>query len=64
VLAETHPRNSLPTSEDGGMMREARVVLADRRYIGYTLAFAFGFSVMFAFISASPFVLQTILGLK
>lgn len=39
-------------------------VVRNRRYLGYTLSYAFGFSVMFAYISASPFVLQNMLGLS
>ena len=38
--------------------------LKSRTYIGNTLAFGFGFSVMMAYISASPFVYQVMLGLS
>jgi len=38
--------------------------LASRAYIGYTLTFAFGFTVMMAYISASPFLYQTMMGLN
>lgn len=64
VLAETHPSANRPTDGLRATLREAGSVLVERQYIGYTLTFAFGFSVMFAFISASPFVMQTILGLS
>lgn len=64
VLSETHPASARSTTGRGSTLREGKNVLGNRHYIGYTLAFAFGFSVMFAFISASPFVLQTILGLS
>lgn len=43
--------------------RAAREVLGNRRYLGYTLTFAFSFTAMFAYISASSFVLQNVLGL-
>lgn len=42
----------------------ARVVLANRRYTGYVLTFCFSFAGLFAYISASPFVVQNILGLS
>lgn len=37
--------------------------LGSRGYLGHTLAFAFGFSVMMAYISASPFLYQEMIGL-
>lgn len=64
VLAETHPREHRSSGGITAMLRDARTVLTNRRYIGYTLTFAFSFSVMFAYISASPFVLQNVLGLS
>ncbi|MHA3021502.1 multidrug effflux MFS transporter [Mycobacterium sp. BMJ-28] len=42
----------------------ARTVLSNRRYVGYTLALAFVFTALFSYISASPFVLQNIVGLS
>ncbi|EID17629.1 multidrug effflux MFS transporter [Mycolicibacterium phlei] len=42
----------------------ARSVLGNRYYIGYTLTMAFAAAGMFAYISASPFVLQNIIGLS
>lgn len=63
VLTETHPKDRRHTGGVTAMLRDARSVLTNRVYIGYTLAFAFGFTVMFAYISASPFVLQNVLGL-
>lgn len=64
VLTETHPKDRRHTGGVTAMLRDARSVLTNREYIGYTLAFAFGFTVMFAYISASPFVLQNVLGLS
>jgi DHA1 family bicyclomycin/chloramphenicol resistance-like MFS transporter len=64
VLSETHPPEHRSAGGLTAMLRDARSVLTNRRYIGYTLAFAFSFSVMFAYISASPFVLQNVLGLS
>jgi DHA1 family bicyclomycin/chloramphenicol resistance-like MFS transporter len=39
-------------------------VLSNRRYLGFTFAFAFAMAAMFGYISASPFVYQNILGLN
>lgn len=64
VLPETHPKDNRHTGGVAAMLRDAGSVLTNRGYIGYTLAFAFGFTVMFAYISASPFVLQNVLGLS
>ncbi|HEY0188287.1 MAG TPA: multidrug effflux MFS transporter [Cellulomonas sp.] len=44
--------------------RDARAVLTNRRYLGYTLTLVLAFAAMFAYISASPFVLQNVLGLS
>lgn len=60
---------SLPTEKrrQGGL-RQLRPVFAqllrDRRFIGFTLANAFAFGSMFAYISGSPFVLQDLYGLS
>ncbi|MET8690406.1 multidrug effflux MFS transporter [Streptomyces sp. NPDC004732] len=50
----------------GGVRRTAaavREVLADRAYVGYTLAFTFGFGMLFCYIAGSPFLLQNVLGM-
>ena len=39
-------------------------VLGNRRYLGFTFAFAFSMAAMFGYIAASPFVYQNILGLN
>ncbi|MCG5433744.1 multidrug effflux MFS transporter [Mycobacterium sp. MYCO198283] len=39
-----------------------RSVLTNRHYLGYTLTMAFTAAAMFAYIAASPFVLQNVLG--
>lgn len=41
-----------------------RTVLGDRRYLGYTLTLAFASMALFCYISASPFVLQNVVGLS
>ncbi len=44
--------------------RDAWTVLPNRRYTGYLLTFALGFGVLMAYISASPFVVELVLGLS
>ena len=41
-----------------------RSVLTNHRYLGYTISSAFITAAMFAYVSASPFVLQDIVGLS
>lgn len=48
----------------GAQFAAMRSVIGNRVYLGYTLTMAFAFMVMFAYISASPFVFQTVLGLS
>ncbi|MFI9046201.1 multidrug effflux MFS transporter [Streptomyces sp. NPDC053427] len=43
-------------------LRTMRGLLADRAFSGYLLAGAFAFAALFAYISASPFVVQEIYG--
>ncbi|NLE78461.1 MAG: multidrug effflux MFS transporter [Rhodococcus sp.] len=63
-VPESHPVERRSTGGFATMVHDARQVLGNRSYLGYTLAFAFGFAVMFAYISASPFVLQNVHGLS
>ena len=42
----------------------AKEVLSNRNYTGYLLTFCFAFAGLFAYISASPFVIQNIMGLS
>lgn len=64
LVAETHPVERRTQGGATAMLRDAREVLRNRRYVGYTLAYAFAFGVMFAYISASPFVLQNVHGMS
>jgi DHA1 family bicyclomycin/chloramphenicol resistance-like MFS transporter len=62
-------KESLPASrrQSGGvkaMFGSGRTVLSNRNYVGNLVTFCFAFAAMFAYISASPFVLQNILGLS
>lgn len=69
VLAFTGIRESLPVerrNHDGprAFGAVALRVLSNRQFMGLTLVVAFGFGVMFAYISGSPFVLQEGYGLS
>ncbi|WP_424810317.1 multidrug effflux MFS transporter [Rhodococcus sp. 27YEA15] len=43
------------------MSSHVRIVACNRRYVGYACSFIFGFGALFAYISASPFVIQNVL---
>ncbi|MFE9764832.1 multidrug effflux MFS transporter [Streptomyces sp. NPDC005808] len=60
------PETLAPAERHGGGVGEAlrsmRGLLADRVFTGYMLAGGFTFAALFAYISASPFVIQEIYG--
>lgn len=60
------PETLAPERRHGGGTAEAlrtmRGLLADRVFTGYTVAGGFAFAALFAYISASPFVVQEIYG--
>ncbi|CAM5723936.1 Bcr/CflA family drug resistance efflux transporter OS=Streptomyces alboniger OX=132473 GN=CP975_10125 PE=3 SV=1 [Streptomyces alboniger] len=60
------PETLAPADRHGGGVGEAlrsmRALLADRVFSGYVLTGSFAFVVVFAYISASPFVIQEIYG--
>lgn len=63
-LPETLPP---PARRRGGLRATGRVMrelLADRRFVGYTVASGLVFAAMFSYIAGSPFVLQQIYGLS
>ncbi|MFJ8712455.1 multidrug effflux MFS transporter [Streptomyces violaceus] len=67
VLVWTKLPETLPPAErhSGGVgeaLRAMRGLLADRSFAGYTLTGGFAFASLFAYISASPFVIQEIYG--
>lgn len=64
LVPETLPRERRTTGGLAATARDARRVLSNRRYLGYTGAMVFAFAGMFAYIAASPFVLQNVLGLS
>jgi DHA1 family bicyclomycin/chloramphenicol resistance-like MFS transporter len=60
------PETLDPADRHGGGVGEAlrsmRTLLADRVFTGYVLAGGFAFAALFAYIAASPFVIQEIYG--
>jgi DHA1 family bicyclomycin/chloramphenicol resistance-like MFS transporter len=63
-MPETLPAERRHSGELREMLPVLRRLLADRVFMGYTLANAFAFGAMFAYIGGSPFVLQDIHGLS
>ena len=63
VLRETHPPE-LRTRGGAASMVAFRTVLASRTYRAPVAVFALSFAVMMAYISASPFVYQNVVGLS
>ncbi|NYI06885.1 Bcr/CflA family multidrug efflux MFS transporter [Allostreptomyces psammosilenae] len=61
-LRETLPVQRRRPMDLGDTLRTMGRLLADRTLLGYLLAFAFGFSSIFAYISASSVVLQEVYG--
>ncbi|KJF22111.1 Sulfonamide resistance protein [Rhodococcus sp. AD45] len=63
LVPETLP----PERRHGGglkaLVANLGYVTGNRRYLGYALAFIFGFGALFSYIAASPFVVQNVLGL-
>lgn len=61
-LRETHV--GMPARELSAEQRSARRrALGSRTYLGNTIAFAFAFATMMAYISASPFLYQGLMGM-
>jgi DHA1 family bicyclomycin/chloramphenicol resistance-like MFS transporter len=63
AVPESLPADKRRRSGLAATLRTAGSVLADRVYLGYTLAFTFASGALFCYISASPFVYQKVLGL-
>ncbi|WP_433549534.1 Bcr/CflA family multidrug efflux MFS transporter [Streptomyces sp. CA-294286] len=61
-LRETLPPERRHTGGVGEALRTMRGLLADRVFTGYMLTGGLSFAVLFAYISASPFVVQEIYG--
>ncbi|MEU2183357.1 Bcr/CflA family multidrug efflux MFS transporter [Streptomyces thermolilacinus] len=61
-LHETLPPAQRHDGGVGSALRTMRGLLADRVFTGYMLSGGFAFAALFAYISASPFVVQEIYG--
>ncbi len=61
-------RETLPRSEREAVAHNSnsrpRAALGSRGYVGNVMAFVFGMAIMMAYISASPFVYQKVIGLS
>ncbi|MET0899186.1 MAG: multidrug effflux MFS transporter [Mycobacterium sp.] len=64
VIRESHPKPRREALRADSSRSSGWGTLLTRTYLGNTVAFAFGFSVMMAYISASPFVFQTLIGMS
>ncbi|MFD9750888.1 Bcr/CflA family multidrug efflux MFS transporter [[Kitasatospora] papulosa] len=61
-LHETLPAAERHTGGVGDALRTMRGLLADRVFTGYMIAGSLAFAALFAYVSASPFVVQEIYG--
>ncbi|MET7364396.1 Bcr/CflA family multidrug efflux MFS transporter [Streptomyces sp. NPDC005566] len=61
-LHETLPEEERHTGGIGEALRTMRGLLADRVFTGYMIAGSLAFAALFAYVSASPFVVQEIYG--
>ena len=64
LLPETIPARDATALRIGRIGRNYLTLLSDSRFLGYALAATFGFSGLWAFITASPFVLIELVGLS
>ncbi|GAB3616140.1 multidrug effflux MFS transporter [Okibacterium endophyticum] len=62
VVPETLPLEERRTGGARALAHTYGLVLRSRRFVAYALVLCFGFGMMFAYISASSFVVQGILG--
>ncbi|MGU3436073.1 multidrug effflux MFS transporter [Actinomycetes bacterium M1A6_2h] len=63
-VAESLPPENRSAGGFAALKSDIGYVLGNRHFVGYTVSFALAFGVMFSYISASPFVLQNLLGLS
>lgn len=64
VVPESLPPERRHTEGFAGTLRGIRRIGSDRGYLGYIFTFALGFAGMMAYISASPFVIENVLGMS
>ncbi|MEV0324106.1 multidrug effflux MFS transporter [Streptomyces sp. NPDC050658] len=62
-VPESLPKERRQTGGVRAVVGSVRSVVGDRAYVGYTLAFTFGFGMLFCYIAGSPFLLQNVLGM-
>ncbi|MDM7489155.1 multidrug effflux MFS transporter [Rhodococcus indonesiensis] len=63
VVPETLPPERRHSGGLATLARNFGTVIGNRRFVGYAATFALGFGAMFSYISASPFVVQEVLGM-
>lgn len=61
IYRETHSESARST---GNFFAPLKVALSRRRFVGYLLQFGFTFGAMMAYVSASPFLYQTVMSLR
>ncbi|WP_291992907.1 multidrug effflux MFS transporter [Candidatus Accumulibacter sp. ACC003] len=64
LLPESNVHRHAGATNPRQLFATFRRLLADRRYLGYVLTFSFSYSALFAFISASSFILVDRYGLS
>lgn len=64
VIGETLPADRRSSGGMAALGRGIATACRRRVFVGYTLVFAVGFGVMFAYISASPYLLQEQFGMS
>lgn len=61
---ETLPEDPRTRGGIRATLETVRATLSNRDYVGYLLTFCFAFAALFAYIAASPFVMQNMMGLS
>lgn len=64
IVPETHAYENRHSGGLSAMLDTASKVLRNRNYLSYSMTLWFGFALMFGYISASPFIVQSVLGLS
>jgi MFS transporter, DHA1 family, multidrug resistance protein len=64
VVRETLPESQRVTGSALATVHLAREVLGNGTFLGYLTSLVFAFGALFAYVSASPFVVQGVLGLS
>jgi DHA1 family bicyclomycin/chloramphenicol resistance-like MFS transporter len=64
LVPETLPHDRRYGGGLATTLRRTGILLADRPFLGYAVAFAFGFGTLFSYLAASPFVYQNVFDLS